>query len=244
MKVTVITVCFNSEKTIERTIRSVLNQTYSNIEYIIVDGKSTDNTLNIVEYYRHVFGDRLTVISEQDQGIYDAMNKGIGVAQGELIGIVNSDDWYESTAVEDSVNAVIESGKREVVTYGIIRYYKDEKEESQHFYRHEFLKERMITHPTCFVSKTVYDKIGRFDLRYRLAADYDFMLRAYQKNVEFVPIYKLIADFRLGGASHCAQTEEEVLKIKKENGLIAAGDYRRKMLMYKLTEYREKLSRR
>lgn len=242
MKVTVITVCFNSEDTIERTIQSVLSQTYSDIEYIICDGKSTDNTLNIVEKYKDAFNGRLTVISEQDRGMYDAMNKGIELAQGELIGIINSDDWYEPTAVEDTVNAVIECGKREVITYGIVRYYEDGQEESLHFYRHEFLKKRMISHPTCFVSKAVYDKIGRFDLRYRLASDYDFMLRAYQNNVDFVPIYKLIADFRFGGASQCAQTGMETLKIKKENGLIMSVDYRRKMLIYKLTAYREMLS--
>lgn len=244
MKVTIITVCFNSEATIERTIQSVLGQTYSNIEYIIIDGKSTDNTLNIIGQYRSVFGNRMIVISEKDQGIYDAMNKGIRLATGELIGIINSDDWYERTAVEDTVSAFKEFGRQTVVTYGMIRYYDGDQEESQHFYRHEYLRNRMISHPTCFVSKAVYNRIGCFDLRYRLAADYEFMIRAYRNNIDFLPIYKLIANFRLNGASHSTQTEEEVLRIKKENGYLSVGDYRRKMMMYKLTEYREKVCER
>lgn len=244
MKVSIITVCFNSESTIEQTIQSVLQQTYSDIEYIIIDGKSADNTLNIIGQYKGMFGNRMKVVSEKDQGIYDAMNKGIKLATGDLIGIINSDDWYELTAVENSVSAFKTFGKHLAVTYGMIRYYDGEQEESQHFYRHEYLRNRMISHPTCFVSKAVYDKIGGFDLRYRLAADYEFMIRAYRNNIDFVPIYKVIANFRLDGASHSTQTEEEVLKIKKENGYILLGDYRRKMLMYKLTEYREKIFER
>lgn len=244
MKVSIITVCFNSEPTIEQTIQSVLGQTYANIEYIIIDGKSTDNTLNIIDRYRDAFGGRITVVSENDKGIYDAMNKGVSLATGELIGIINSDDWYEPTAVEDSVSAFEKLGEQLAVTYGMIRYYEGQQEESQHFYRHEYLKNRMISHPTCFVSKAVYTKIGGFDLRYRLAADYEFMIRAYRNNINFIPIYKLIANFRLDGASHSAQTEEEVLKIKRENGYISIGDYRRKMMMYKLTEYREKIYER
>lgn len=242
MKVSIITVCYNSAATIEKTIQSVLGQTYSDIEYIIIDGKSTDSTLKIIEKYKDAFAGKLHVISEQDHGIYDAMNKGICMAQGELIGIINSDDWYEPTAVEDSVNSIIELNKKEVITYGFVRYWM-EKEESIHFYRHEFINNRMISHPTCFVSKTVYEKIGMFDLAYKFAADYDFMLRAFQNDIFFLPIYKLIANFRHGGASNTVKTEQEVLKIKRKFFLISAGDYRIKLLSYKATEYKENLQR-
>ena len=100
MLFTIITVCFNSEMTIERTIQSVLNQTCQDYEYIIIDGASTDGTMDIVRKYEPLFQGRMRWISEKDQGIYDAMNKGIGVASGELIGIVNSDDYYEPDALE------------------------------------------------------------------------------------------------------------------------------------------------
>ena len=99
MKFSIITVCFNSEKTIERTIRSVLNQTFSDYEYIIVDGASKDDTMKIVKSYEDKFDGRLHYISEPDKGIYDAMNKGIRLAQGEIIGIVNSDDWLEDDSL-------------------------------------------------------------------------------------------------------------------------------------------------
>ena len=101
---TIITPCFNSEKTIEKTLQSVLNQTYQNFEYIIIDGGSTDDTLSIIESYKEKFAEKLTVVSEKDNGIYDAMNKGIQLAKGELVGIVNSDDFYETDALENIVN--------------------------------------------------------------------------------------------------------------------------------------------
>ena len=103
IKVSIITVCFNSEKTIRRTIESVLYQTYPNIEYIIVDGKSTDGTVDIVKEYLPAFQKRLRYVSERDKGIYDAMNKGIRLSAGDVIGIINSDDFYEPDAVENIV---------------------------------------------------------------------------------------------------------------------------------------------
>lgn len=102
-KVSIITACYNSEKTIERTLKSVLAQTYSNYEYIIIDGMSTDDTLKIIDAYRNAFGSKLKVVSERDSGIYNAMNKGIKMASGELVGIINSDDWYEPDALQTIV---------------------------------------------------------------------------------------------------------------------------------------------
>ena len=103
MKVSIITACFNSEKTIKTTIESVLHQTYSNIEYIIIDGKSSDSTIEIVKEYMPLFRGRLRYISEKDNGIYDAMNKGIRLSKGDVIGIINSDDFYELDAVENII---------------------------------------------------------------------------------------------------------------------------------------------
>ena len=236
MKVTIITVCLNSASTIERTIQSVLNQSYTDIEYIIIDGKSTDGTLDIINKYKDKFAGRMTVYSEKDSGIYHAMNKGIKRSHGDIIGIINSDDWYEQNAVEDSVNAIRESGKIDVITYGFMRNYDNENEESILFTRHEFLNRKMITHPTCFVSKSVYKKIGLFDTKYKLAADYDFIVRSYKGGIEFIPIYKLISNFKLGGASSSVKLSQEVIKIKRKNSYNTKAEYLKEMFFYRITE--------
>ena len=197
MPVSIITVCYNSEKTIAQTIGSVLDQTYHDIEYIIVDGNSTDNTMKIVETYREKFAGRLKVVSEPDRGIYDAMNKGIRMASGELIGILNSDDYYEKNAVEIMVNAMTED--RYQILYGEMRTWRNGKEESVGLLTHTFLRDRMIYHPACFVTRAVYRDLGGFDLRYPSVADYDFMLRmAEKREVKFYPVYQLYHLFCVG----------------------------------------------
>ena len=138
VKVSIITVSYNSEKTIRRTIESVLNQTYRNIEYIIIDGASSDSTVDIIKEYESKFLGRLKWISETDSGIYDAMNKGICKASGELIGIINSDDYYEKEAVEHMVNAL---GSEEYqVLYGMMRTLKNGEEFSIGIRTHKDLR--------------------------------------------------------------------------------------------------------
>ena len=215
--VSIITVCFNSEKTIKRTIESVCNQTYRNIESIIIDGKSTDNTLNVVKEYEEIFQERLTVISESDNGIYDAMNKGIALARGEMIGIINSDDFYELDAVEQIMQHVIEDQYQ--ICYGEIRKLKNDIEESVMLLSHRFLEERMIGHPACFVSRAVYEKYGLYDTNYKSAADYEFMLRVFaQKEVKFIPVYSIIANFSLGGMSGTRAGYLDKIKMLRDKG--------------------------
>ena len=178
--VSIVTTCYNSEKTIEKTIKSVLNQTYKNIEYIIIDGKSTDDTLNIIKKYEPDFEGRIRVISEKDSGIYDAMNKGIALASGELVGIVNSDDYYEQDAVENVVkNFGIEKYQ---IIYGLLRCIKNGEEVSVVLYNHNFLHQQMIPHPTCFITKKAYEDLGMYDCKYKSCADYELMLR-WEKNI-------------------------------------------------------------
>lgn len=222
--VTVITVCFNSEKTIERTIRSVLHQTYDNLEYIIIDGLSVDNTMNIIQKYADEFGNRLKVISEKDQGIYDAMNKGIKMASGELIGILNSDDYYEFDAVEKIVSHY--NGYKYSVLYGLMRKVKDGKEDSIGLNHFGELSKKMIPHPTCFVSKTIYDEFGCFDLKYKVCADYEFMLRLKEKEqVVFNEIVEVITNFSIGGASYSYDCLKETLKIRYRYGAIQRKEF-------------------
>ncbi len=222
--VTIVTVCYNSEATIRKTIESVKRQTYPNIEYVLVDGSSGDRTLDIIREYQECFGGRMKLISEPDQGIYDAMNKGIRLAQGELIGILNSDDYYEENAVEEIVHAWNGQGMR--ILYGLMRTLKDGKEYSVSMLSHQFLSEHMIWHPSCFVTKDVYQKIGVFDTRYQSVADYDFMLRARDsRRVRFVPVYSVIANYEEGGMSTSAKGYLEGLKFRRDKGIISNRTY-------------------
>lgn len=223
--VTIVTVCHNSERTIKKAVESVLNQTYSNIEYIIIDGKSDDNTIDIIRSYQKFFGQRLRIISEPDQGIYDAMNKGIKLATGDLIGILNSDDYYEKDATEKMVNAWDGQGMQ--ILYGMMRNLKEGREHSVSMLSHQFLHEHMVWHPACFVTKDVYEKLGLFDTQYKSVADYDFMLRAYDsKRIRFTPVYSVIANFSDGGMSESTAGYLEGLKFRRDKGLLSNTTYR------------------
>ena len=225
MLVTVITPCFNSEKTIQRTIESVLHQTYQEIEYLIIDGASTDNTLQIARSYESAFHGRMHIFSEKDEGIYYAMNKGIGMANGELVGIVNSDDYYEPEAVEHMVKNRSKSPYQ--ILYGFERILKDGQETAVVINHHTNLPNQMITHPTCFVTKKLYEDKGVFDTGYRYSADYEFMLRMYQdRQVEFTPVYEIISNYALGGASGTGEAYLETNKLLLKYGTISKKRYR------------------
>lgn len=223
-KFSIITVCFNSEKTIERTIVSVLSQSYKNFEYIIVDGASTDGTLNIIKSYTEKYPDKIKLISEKDNGIYDAMNKGIRAASGDLIGIVNSDDYYEIDALENISRAY--DGKKYEIVYGMLRTIKDGKEVSVYIKNHQWLEEDMITHPTCFVTKGIYDDFGVYSLKYQYSADYEFMLRVSKiPQVVFRPVYKIISNFSIDGASASVNGYIDTLNLQLEYNLIDRKKY-------------------
>lgn len=233
LMVSIITPCFNSEKTIGRTIESVLNQTYKNIEYIIIDGASTDNTLGIIRNYEHYFNGRMRVISEEDSGIYDAMNKGISLAKGELIGIVNSDDYYNSDSVEIIVGNLLD--KKYQVLYGFQRNLKDGKETKVCIYHHDSLDQQMITHPTCFVTKSVYEDFGIYNSQYKSSADYEFMLRIfYEGTVTFKPVYHIISNFAEGGMSGSQIGVQETALLKLKFGIISKNRYRSIIIRSKL----------
>lgn len=231
--ISVITPCFNSEKTIEKTLECIENQTYKNIEYIIVDGGSTDRTLEIIEKHKDKLPKRFTLISEKDNGIYDAMNKGIERSSGKLIGIVNSDDWYENDTVEQIVSNY-KHNKYEVI-YGMQKTYLNGKEKATFIYHHDFLPEQMITHPTCFVTRDTYNDLGKFDLNYKSAADYDLMLRYYEsKKVVFTPVYKVLSNFQLGGMSSSQTGVRENATIRHNRGYMTDSKYRFVMLKSKI----------
>lgn len=244
VKVSIITVCYNSAATIRKTIESVLRQTYGNIEYIIVDGASKDETLSIIKEYSSVFGERLKIISEPDKGIYDAMNKGIRMAVGILIGILNSDDFYEPMAVEQMVNAMTD--EKYQILYGFVRSLKNGQEYCIERHSYKFLQDGMIEHPACFVTKAVYDDFGCFDTQYISVADYDFMLRMRRiEAIRFYPIDHLITNFALGGMSASAAAWLDLLKLRRNHGIISDMEYKKEIFKDKLyTIYKKLINRK
>ncbi len=206
MKISIITVCFNSGATIRDTIESVLAQTYPHIEHIIVDGASRDNTMNIVNEHRGRLG---PVLSEKDNGIYDAMNKGIALATGDVIGILNSDDFYADNDVLSKVAACFqETGADSVFgdlvyvdsqdTSDIIRIWK-----SGPYRAGAFKKGWHPPHPSFFVKKSIYNQYGNFNLSFKIASDYEIMLRFLERyKITSVYLPLTIVTMRTGGASN------------------------------------------
>lgn len=161
--ISIITVSYNAVKTIEDTITSVLNQTYSNIEYIIIDGASTDGTLDVIKKYQD---DISIIVSEPDKGIYDAMNKGIERANGELIGIINADDWYEANAVERTVEIYLKGEKKFDVLYGDMLYILLNGKTQKIIPPREvegLRKKMIIGFASMFIAKKAYEKWGVYD---------------------------------------------------------------------------------
>lgn len=204
MKLSIITVCLNSESTIADTIHSVLAQTFSNYEYIIFDGGSTDNTLDIIK----TFGSQITLIQGKDNGIFDAMNQAIAMASGEIIGILNSDDFYSHNQVLDKVVGVFDSANVDSV-YGDLIYVQRENIDrvwrvwkSGDFKKSNFELGWAPPHPTFFVKKCIYQKYGLFDSDFRISGDYELMLRflyKYEVSTAYLPDF--MVKMRTGGNS-------------------------------------------
>ena len=209
LKFSIITVSYNSEKTIERTINSVLNLTYPNVEYIIIDGASHDNTTGIIKRYESRFNGRMIWKSEPDHGIFDAMNKGIRLASGDIIGIVNSDDWLEANALDVVANAFEANGRGRNAIYcgGIVFHYCNGGKKRMDADIHSFKMwaplyiMKGVRHPATFVPYPVYQKIGMFNDQMRISADQDFILRCYFGGVAFVAIPQVISNMSEGGIS-------------------------------------------
>lgn len=208
MKVSVITATYNSGATIRNTLESVLGQTYPDIEHIVVDGGSTDDTMSLVHEYKPRYNGRLRYISEPDEGIYDAMNKGIKMATGDVIGILNSDDFYTSP---DTVETLVGELERQQVdaVYGDI-HYVDNKDldksvryySSAGFRRWKMLLGFMPAHPSFYCRKEVYERFGLFKTSYKVAADFENLLRLiYVGKISTNYVPKDCVTMRTGGAS-------------------------------------------
>jgi len=228
MKVSIITVCLNSAETIEDTIRSVLVQNYKEIEYIVIDGCSIDGTLEILAKYQ---GGISRCISEPDRGVYDAMNKGIKLATGDIVGFLNAGDFY---AVETAISQIATSFQKNdcEVVYADLEYVAEDSPsktvrrwKSQPYQEGLFEKGWHPPHPTFFVKKCIFDEYGSFDLRYDIGADYELMLRFLKKHsIRSCYIPSVLVKMRTGGKSNknlwqIIKANIECFKAWKRNGL-------------------------
>lgn len=225
--VTIITVSFNSASTIRDTLDSVLNQTYSGLQYVVIDGGSSDGTMEIVRSYASAFerkGIDFEYVSESDRGIYDAMNKGISRSRGSLIGVLNSDDWYETDTVAKVVGFYKLNGDADIV-YGIVRETRGMTEFGLRFVNDHFLHIETINHPGSFITKDAYSRIGLYSLKYKYVSDYELFLRAKRRGLVFRPLYAILCNFRLGGATSNWRSGQERCSLLFENGLISTKDF-------------------
>lgn len=227
MKISIITVVWNNIFTIEDAIDSVLSQSYKNIEYIVIDGASNDGTIEVIERY----GNKITTfVSEPDKGIYDGLNKGLSLATGDIVAFLHSDDIYAShTIIEEVANVFISDNSVDGV-YGdlvytpkrdtdkVLRYWKSKN------FDIKLLKQGwMPAHPTLFLKRDVYEKFGKFDLDFKIAGDYDFMLRVLSAGIKVKYLEKVLYKMRVGGESNKSlkniilKSKEDLKALKKNN---------------------------
>ncbi len=245
MKITVITPCLNSAATIESTIKSVLAQNFADLEYIIVDGGSTDGTLEIIERYHKPF---FKVITEKDSGLYDAMNKGVRAATGDVVGILNSDDFYYDSTVLKTVAEALNVGATNAC-YGDLQYVDRAKTDSVvRFWRageysSSKLKNGWIPpHPTFFVKKSVYNELGVYRTDMKIAADYELMLRFLLKKTIIRYIPKTLVCMREGGVSAQSFAQRmagwnELKQAWKYNGQRPPILFIARRVLFKMSQY-------
>ncbi|OGF56229.1 MAG: hypothetical protein A2452_13535 [Candidatus Firestonebacteria bacterium RIFOXYC2_FULL_39_67] len=224
MKISIITATFNSSKTIEDCLNSVSEQTHPDVEHIVIDGGSKDGTIEIVRKYPKV-----KWISEKDNGLYDAMNKGIKMATGEVIGILNSDDFYSDILTLSKVVGIFNSNIIDAA-YGDLEYIS--KSDKSNIVRRwkspdwdlgiNFKKWWLIPHPALFVRKAVYSKYGGYDTNFKLTADYEYIIRVLRnENIRLFHIPHALVKMRTGGASHknIFRANYEFMNVNKKNNI-------------------------
>lgn len=226
MKISVITVCFNSAATIGDTLRSVAGQTYPNVEHIVVDGGSHDETLNIIREYAHP---GMKWQSEPDRGVYDAMNKGIGMASGDVVGFLNADDFYDNPDVLADIakafaNPDVDATYADLVyvsqadAFRVVRYWK-----SGEYAKGAFSRGWMPPHPTFYARQEVYQRLGGFDLDYHMAADVECLMRLIEVGgirLHYIP--KVMVCMRMGGLTNrswtnVAKQNLEIIRAARKN---------------------------
>ena len=238
--VSIITVCYNSKETISKTIDSLISQSSHNFEYIIIDGGSTDGTIELIKSYEPLFYNKAIPFiwkSKKDDGIYDAMNKGINLSCGTLIALLNSDDWYNPDTIENIIFAY-ENHSDIGVFHGIVKFWKNNFFHTLHGASENFIESGSFPpHSTCFIKKSVYDLVGLYDLNYQIAADYDILLRIKKMGIKFLLIEKVLANFSLHGVSSSRPLSLDVISIQKKHGLISNFRYYILCAIYRLLNF-------
>ena len=229
MKISIITITYNSAKTLQRSLESVQSQTYKDIEHVIVDGASTDNTKELIETYASQHKN-VRWISEKDNGIYNALNKGIKMATGDVIGFLHSDDVLYAPDSIEQIAAAFQDPKIDVV-YGDLQYCKNGKIvrswKSNEFNPRSLKYGWMPPHPTMYVRKEVYQQVGEYDEWFHIAADYDMMLRIFKGGYQSHYIPQVLVRMETGGASNkntkarLSKTQEDYIVLKKNH--VGAG---------------------
>lgn len=248
MKISIITATYNSAATVRDTIESVLRQTYTDYEYIIKDGGSKDDTLEICKEYESRFGGRMKIISAPDNGIYDAMNKGIETATGDVVGLLNSDDFYTS---DNALKTIAETFNKNDIdaVYGDIHFVKDGALNEQiRYYSSELFHRRwmrmgfMPAHPSFYCKKSCYEKFGFFDTSFKIAADFENLLRLiFKGRIKTKYIKKDFVTMRTGGASTAGFNShktimKEHLRAFKINGIYSNAFLLSLRYFYKIYE--------
>uniref|UniRef100_UPI003FEE8C8B glycosyltransferase family 2 protein n=1 Tax=Prevotella sp. TaxID=59823 RepID=UPI003FEE8C8B len=251
MTISLITATYNSGKTVEDTLRSVLAQTYKEIDYWVVDGGSKDDTMDIVRKYEPLFGGRLHWISEPDRGIYDAMNKGISHSTGDVVGILNSDDHFTSNDVLERVAAEMQADNTLDAVYGDIHFIKDGAPDrivryySSKPFRPFWLRFGfMPAHPSFYARREVFEKHGLYSLDYKIAADYDMMVRLFLKHrikAKYMPMD--FVTMLMGGLSTKGVRSRVVLVSEDVKACLTYGFYTNRFMislkfLYKIFESR------
>jgi glycosyltransferase len=229
MKISIITITYNSAKTVQRALESVQSQTYKDIEHVIVDGVSTDGTKELIETYAKQHGN-VRWISEKDKGIYNAINKGIALATGDVIGFLHSDDVLYSAGSIGQIAAAFADTKIDVV-YGDLQYCNGEKVirrwRSNPFSPSSLKFGWMPPHPTVYVRREVYEQVGEYDEWFHISADYDMMLRIFKSGYQSQYIPEVLVRMETGGASNkntrarLSKTQEDYIALKKNH--VGAG---------------------
>jgi glycosyltransferase len=229
--ITIITVVYNNVHHIKGAIQSVLLQNYPNIEYVVIDGNSNDGTLEVLEEFKNQIS---VLLVESDRGIYDALNKGISLSNGEVIGFLHSDDFFANNDVVGDIAKVFKNDKTEVV-YGDLDYVKNNNKSIVRRWKAGKFSQRKLNygwmppHPTFYARKELYKNFGGFNLAYKIAADYDCMLRFLKKDIAISYIPKVLIKMRVGGASNKSfrniiqksQEDYRVMKNNKIGGFVA-----------------------
>lgn len=225
IKFSIITVCYNSENTIRKTFESILDQDYDNYEYIVIDGGSKDSTLEIIKEYEAKFNGRMKWISEPDKGIYDAMNKGIKASTGELLGFINTDDFYEKGVLRRTAECYKDNNEPQYL-YGdtrLIYEFDSEKIEKVKYAPDRITKDILQTgmgfiHQSSFINRKLVEIVGYYNVHFKVGADWDYTLRAFNKGIKFVKLNIIISTFSKDGVSARSHVLERH-KIRNSNGL-------------------------